>query len=164
MKRPIAIIIIVITNLFLSSCGPGQLFGATFAPTPTNTPTPINIVTPRIINPYGLVIDWGNIPLMPGATLGELKDKTYSFKIKVKPDEVKNYYELKLTMVGWKIVKFQLDPTLPLTLTPQSMILLQGKHLFQFIGWDHQLLTFKIDYQNEMSDVEIVFGTYGSYY
>ena len=183
MKRQIAIIMIVITNLFLSSCRPGQLFGPTITPTPMNTSTPTltttptltstttptftadnlnNIVTPRIIDPYGLIIDWGNIPLMPGAIPGELRDRTYSFKIKVKPDEVKNYYETELIEEGWNIVKFQQDPTL--TITPESMIMIQARYLFQFTGWDHQLLTFNIDYQNEISYVEIVFGTYGSYY
>ena len=177
MKRQIAIFMIVITNLFLSSCGPGQLFGPTFTPTPMNTSTPTltttptltstttptftadnlnNIVTPRITNPYGLIIDWGNIPLMPGAIPGELRDKTYSFKIKGKPDDVKNYYETELVNEGWNIVKFQQDPT--------RTIILEGRYLFQFTGWDHQLLTFNIDYQNEISYVEIVFGTYGSYY
>ena len=163
MKRQIAIIMIVIIHLFLSSCGPGQLFGPSFTPTPTSTTTPTftadnpnNIVTPIIINPYGVIIDWGNIPLMPGAIPGELRDKTYSFKIKVRTDEVKTYYETELIMEGWIIVKFQQDPTR--TITPE------GRYVFQFTGWNHQLLTFTIDYQNEISYVEIVFGTYGSYY
>ena len=33
---------------------------------------------------------------MQGAFPGELRDTTYSFKIKVKPDQVKNYYETEL--------------------------------------------------------------------
>jgi len=156
MKRQIAIFMIVITNLFLSSCGPGQLFGPTFTPMPTNTSTPTNIVTPRIINPYGVIIDWGNIPLMPGAIPGGLSDTTYSFKIKAKPGEVKSYYERELVKAGWGILRFQQDPTLT--------YIRESRHLFQFAGWDHQLLTFSIDYQNEISHVEIVFGTYGSYY
>ena len=93
---------------------------------------------------------------MPGAIPGELRDKTYSFKIKVRTDEVKTYYETELIKKGWAVVKFQEDstPTIPPV----------DKYLFQFTGWDHQLLTFNIDYQNEISYVEVVFGTYGSYY
>jgi len=42
------------------------------------------------------MIDFGKIPLMPGAIPEGLIDKTYSFMIKVKPYEVKDYYETEL--------------------------------------------------------------------
>ncbi|MBN1438580.1 MAG: hypothetical protein JW929_04145 [Anaerolineales bacterium] len=34
--------------LFLSGCGPGQLFGPTFTPTPSDTPTPTSTPTPTL--------------------------------------------------------------------------------------------------------------------
>lgn len=35
-------------SLFVSSCGPGQLFGPTFTPTPTYTPTQTSTATPTL--------------------------------------------------------------------------------------------------------------------
>ena len=102
------------------------------------------------------MIDFGKIPLMPGAIPEGLIDKTYSFMIKVKPYEVKDYYETELIKKRWVIARLQQSKT-PI-ITPES------RYSFQFTGWDHQLLTFNIHYLSEISYVAIVFGTFGSYY
>lgn len=48
IKFQIAIISLILSISFLSACGPGQLFGPTLTPTPTNTSTPTLTPTPTL--------------------------------------------------------------------------------------------------------------------
>jgi len=52
------------------------------------------------------VTEWKEIPIMPQATVGqEFADtNTYSFKADVTPQEVKEFYDGKLTDLGWNSV------------------------------------------------------------
>jgi hypothetical protein len=117
---------------------------------------PFFVPTPMIKDPYGHYIDWGDIPIMPGANSGDLEGRKYIFDIKSKPEEVKAYYEKVLKNHNWTLARF--DPNPNATSDPANPF------VFQFIGWDHQLLIFSIKYINEISYTEINFGTYGSYY
>jgi hypothetical protein len=47
-QRTLAIFVFLIISLVMSGCGPGQLFGPTFTPTPTITPSPTFTPTPTI--------------------------------------------------------------------------------------------------------------------
>ena len=127
----------------------------TFTSTVTLT-MPLYAPTPMIKDPYGHYIDWGDIPIMPGANSGDLEGRKYTFDIKSEPEEVKAYYEKTLKNHNWKFVR--LDPKPNATIDPNNPF------VFQFIGWDHQLLSFSIIYKNESSHIEIDFETYGSYY
>ena len=57
--KQIVAICFLMTGLFLSACGPGQLFGPTVTPTPTNTPTrtPTPTFTPTP-SPIPLPMGW----------------------------------------------------------------------------------------------------------
>jgi hypothetical protein len=45
-KQRITVILILVMNLVMSGCGPGQMFGPTMTPTATLTPTPTFTPTP----------------------------------------------------------------------------------------------------------------------
>jgi hypothetical protein len=45
-KQRIALLLVLITSLVISGCGPGQLFGPTITPTPTQTLSPTSTQTP----------------------------------------------------------------------------------------------------------------------
>jgi len=45
-KQQIIVLFILALSLFVSGCGPGQIFGPTITPSPTNTPVPTNTSVP----------------------------------------------------------------------------------------------------------------------
>jgi len=51
MKRSVLPSLLIVSALFLSSCGPGQLFGPTITPMPTATNTNGTTSTPTNNNP-----------------------------------------------------------------------------------------------------------------
>jgi hypothetical protein len=88
-KLQVSIILLLISNSFLSGCGPGQLFGPTLTPTPTNTSTPTRTPTPTLTptvdagvqvcveHPAGLISWWpadGNANDIQGDNDGTLLD------------------------------------------------------------------------------------------
>jgi hypothetical protein len=62
--------------------------------------------TPDVISgllPKGQpVSEWNGIPVMPGAIAGEGDAEGYVFTIKATPQQVQEYYELKLGKLGWQ--------------------------------------------------------------
>ncbi len=163
MKKFLLLIIGIVLFIGCANNAPGRPINTftpstltpSYGPTVSSTPTmPISVPTPMTQDPYGNYIAWGDIPMMPGATTGHLEGRKYFFEIKAKPVDVKAYYEKELQDQGYTLVKISPDPTV--TSDPDSP--------FQFVGWNHQLLTCFIKYINETSYVEIDFGTYGSYY
>ena len=123
----------------------------------SSTPTiPKLIPTPMVKDPYGNYISWGEIPSMPGTISGYLQERKYYFQIRVKPTEVKSFYENELIKHGWKTSQYTPEPNA--SSGPENQL------VFMLIGWDHQLLYFTIKYIDEISYAEIDFNTYGSYY
>jgi hypothetical protein len=58
----------------------------------------------NILNPQGAPVqEWKAIPIMPQATVGQefSENNTYSFKANVTPKEVQDFYNEKLTALGW---------------------------------------------------------------
>ena len=128
-----------------------------YTPESSGTPTmPKLIPTPMIQDPYGNYMTWGEIPTMPGTISGYLQERKYYFQIRVKPIEVKLFYENELIKRGWEPSQYTPEPT-PLS-DPENQL------VFMFIGWNHQLLYFTIKNIDGFSYVEIDFNNYGSYY
>ena len=89
-----------------------------------------------MLNPQGAPVqEWNGIPVMPQATAGEefSERNTYSFKAPVTTQEVQDFYNQKLTALGWKqpfslpggaeggIMAFQKDSSiLTVTITPSD--------------------------------------------
>jgi hypothetical protein len=57
----------------------------------------------QYINPSGTPVDqWNTIPIMPEATVGEeFGESTYSYTVPVPATEVQNFYNQKMTELGW---------------------------------------------------------------
>lgn len=85
----------------------------------------------NFFNPQGTPVqEWNGIPIMPQATAGQefSENNTYSFKAPVTAKEVQDFYNEKLTALGWTqpfsfpieaeggIIVFQKDPSV-LTVT-----------------------------------------------
>ena len=88
------------------------------------------------LNPQGTPVqEWKGVPIMPQATAGQefSERNTYSFKAPVTTKEVQDFYNQKLTALGWTqtfsfpggsdagLIGFQKDTnTLTITITPSE--------------------------------------------
>jgi len=58
----------------------------------------------ELLNPQGAPLqEWRGIPIMPVAVAGQefSADNSYSFKAEATPEEVQDFYNEKLTQLGW---------------------------------------------------------------
>jgi len=88
---------------------PSVIPAETLQALPSTVPTFEAIATQfgGFFNPQGTPVqEWNGIPIMPQATAGqEFPDNnTYSFKANVTTKEVQDFYNEKLTALGWKQV------------------------------------------------------------
>ncbi len=118
-----------IATAVLYACGPGQLFGPTITPTPTNTATPTATATSTPTRTATLtpsptktlrpptatatldlpsgkpLASWEGIPIMPGALAGEVIVicRIYQFVTLTDQDEVLAFYLDVLPQHNWPI-------------------------------------------------------------
>jgi hypothetical protein len=112
VKTPIAVILLI---LALTACSsPVQPTPTvTFTPVPTSTPISTLTNTPlpptetqdvlSALLPEGQPApEWNGIPIMPGAITGEGDEEGYVFTIKATQEQIQEYYERELAILGWQ--------------------------------------------------------------
>lgn len=75
--------------------------------TPTKTPLPPTLTPTQFVLPMPVgepLSEWKGFPVMPNAIAGQGDDKGYSFTISASTDEIQNFYESQLAMLGWDIL------------------------------------------------------------
>lgn len=88
----------------------------TSTPEPTNTPAPTKVPTQTPIPPTNTAPgsdlprpsgepanEWEGIPIMPDALSGEGDSTGYSFIIADEAEDVREYYEMQLSQMGWNL-------------------------------------------------------------
>lgn len=114
MKRNIVDFLLL--TIILTACSAQPIFSAN----PTVASTTVPLLTPiastttfsaptqtpdvtEVFTPQGKpASDWDGIPIMPGATSGEGDAEGYVFTIQATSQQIKEYYEVELSKLGWQ--------------------------------------------------------------